>query len=712
MKGPLHAIRRRRSERPANGVDTAQAATEAPTEAQPTAGLASAPPPPAADQAPPDGRAARRRPPAEPRRRRRGPRRPGAGARPPELPPARPPAPAPALPAPRPRAGLPRPRRPRLRPAPLLAGQRRRSCTASSRRWAPSTRELRALEHALDDRRPLTELREPGVSVCSRCGALHGSEARFCPSCGTPVHGPRAIAEVGEAVSLPAGESARSRRRRPPRARAAPAARPRQPRAAHRRSRWRRAPSGSQPAPRRRPRRAPAEPEQRRRARRARRPSRRPPDGEQPTEVMRPVDEEAADRGRPTARPSRGPADRRAPRAVSVAPPGAPPAPGTIACPRCATTIGPDQDWCLACGAPARTRLVPTPNWRAPVAVLAVVVLLAGIALAVAFVSLTNDNEPAAPVNSQAPPPSATTHRTGRRRGRAHAAPPPTTAAPRARAPAPTTRRAPRRHHRRAARLRAAAARVHLRARRSGTHHRARASATPARGRRSEPSSRRTHRGPTERPAQAASSRDDAHQRPAPRQPPRGLRGQRVQRHGGRSAGSSAPTHLERRHRRLGQRLEVVAALEHDADRHVELVGQAAHARRHLRVALAGHAAARERIAHVRVEAGRDEDQARAVLEPERDDDVLDQRAPRRVARARRHGQVDRVALPRPGARVAGRPRARDTAATRGCSRRARRDRGGRCRWSRCRGGRPSRGSGRARRPSDRAPAGRPPRRC
>src|SRR5437762_5526221 len=27
--------------------------------------------------------------------------------------------------------------------------------------------ELRALENALDDRRPLTELREPGISVCS-----------------------------------------------------------------------------------------------------------------------------------------------------------------------------------------------------------------------------------------------------------------------------------------------------------------------------------------------------------------------------------------------------------------------------------------------------------------------------------------------------------------------------------------------------------------
>jgi hypothetical protein len=127
---------------------------------------------------------------------------------------------------------------------------------------------------------------------------------------------------------------------------------------------------------------------------------------------------------------------------VSVAPPGAPPAPGTIACPRCATEIGPDQDWCLACGAPARTRLVPTPNWRAPVALLAVVATLAGIALAVAFVALTHNTEPAAPVNSQAPPPSAT------------AAPPaapaqptptaaPTTSAPTTAAPQGTTTSAP-----------------------------------------------------------------------------------------------------------------------------------------------------------------------------------------------------------------------------------------------------------------------------
>jgi hypothetical protein len=121
---------------------------------------------------------------------------------------------------------------------------------------------------------------------------------------------------------------------------------------------------------------------------------------------------------------------------VSVAPPGAPQAAGTISCPRCATPVGPDQDWCLSCGAPARTRLVPTPNWRVPVAVLAVVVALAGIALALAFVSLTNDTEPSAPVNSQAPPPSATG-------GQAPAQPAPTQPAPTQTTPSATTTAAP-----------------------------------------------------------------------------------------------------------------------------------------------------------------------------------------------------------------------------------------------------------------------------
>ena len=78
-----------------------------------------------------------------------------------------------------------------------------------------------------------------------------------------------------------------------------------------------------------------------------------------------------------------------------------------IACPRSGATVAPDQDWCLDCGSAARTRLCPTPNWRAPVAALAIVALLAGIGLAVAFVALTNDSTQA-PATSTAAPAVAT----------------------------------------------------------------------------------------------------------------------------------------------------------------------------------------------------------------------------------------------------------------------------------------------------------------
>jgi hypothetical protein len=117
---------------------------------------------------------------------------------------------------------------------------------------------------------------------------------------------------------------------------------------------------------------------------------------------------------------------------VSAPPPTGAPAADAIACPRCAAPVGPAQDWCLACGAGARTRLVPTPNWHVPVAVLALVAVVAGVVLVLAFASLTSHREPAAPVNSQAAPPAADT-------GQPQATPaPPTTAAPPATS-APTT---------------------------------------------------------------------------------------------------------------------------------------------------------------------------------------------------------------------------------------------------------------------------------
>jgi len=63
--------------------------------------------------------------------------------------------------------------------------------------------ELRALERVLDDRRPIHELREPGIAACPRCGALHASESNFCPQCGLQISGPRAMGELGGSIAAP-----------------------------------------------------------------------------------------------------------------------------------------------------------------------------------------------------------------------------------------------------------------------------------------------------------------------------------------------------------------------------------------------------------------------------------------------------------------------------------------------------------------------------
>jgi hypothetical protein len=57
-------------------------------------------------------------------------------------------------------------------------------------------------------------------------------------------------------------------------------------------------------------------------------------------------------------------------------------------CPLCGTALGPSQEWCLGCGAAARTRLAATPNWRAPLILLGAVIVLALGALTAALVSL------------------------------------------------------------------------------------------------------------------------------------------------------------------------------------------------------------------------------------------------------------------------------------------------------------------------------------
>jgi len=192
MKGPLQVIRRRGAERPA----AEQAATEAPTEVQPAVGAG------AHAAAATEGAAATE-----------------------ETAQANAPAgqdPAPGRPSFRHRGRLRRRLR-YLRRVRELGFRDLGGLVFDQHRFSQGNEELvrgkvaalaavdselRALEHALEDRRPITELREPGISVCPRCGGLHGSEARYCPSCGVAFHGPLAIAEVGDAVSLPTGEVA------------------------------------------------------------------------------------------------------------------------------------------------------------------------------------------------------------------------------------------------------------------------------------------------------------------------------------------------------------------------------------------------------------------------------------------------------------------------------------------------------------------------
>ena len=80
--------------------------------------------------------------------------------------------------------------------------------------------ELRSLETALDDRRELMLLHEPGISVCPRCATLHGSDAKFCSGCGLPRRG--AALPLGPRAPLPIPEAAAPAPATPPPPRAAP----------------------------------------------------------------------------------------------------------------------------------------------------------------------------------------------------------------------------------------------------------------------------------------------------------------------------------------------------------------------------------------------------------------------------------------------------------------------------------------------------------
>jgi hypothetical protein len=57
-------------------------------------------------------------------------------------------------------------------------------------------------------------------------------------------------------------------------------------------------------------------------------------------------------------------------------------------CPLCGTPLRAGQEWCLSCGAAARTRLAATPRWRGPLLALSLVMVLAVGVLTAALVSL------------------------------------------------------------------------------------------------------------------------------------------------------------------------------------------------------------------------------------------------------------------------------------------------------------------------------------
>jgi hypothetical protein len=73
---------------------------------------------------------------------------------------------------------------------------------------------------------------------------------------------------------------------------------------------------------------------------------------------------------------------------AAVASAVAPPASVGDACPLCGAPLHPEQEWCLRCGAAARTRLSASPNWKAPIVVVAVVTALSLGVLAAALVKL------------------------------------------------------------------------------------------------------------------------------------------------------------------------------------------------------------------------------------------------------------------------------------------------------------------------------------
>ena len=94
----------------------------------------------------------------------------------------------------------------------------------------------------------------------------------------------------------------------------------------------------------------------------------------------------------------------------------APPPPASVErrCARCGARLSAEQEWCLECGAAVGTRVAAPRGWRAPLAILGVLLALALLAVILALVELAGPAEQVTevaqtPAPTAAPPPPAAT---------------------------------------------------------------------------------------------------------------------------------------------------------------------------------------------------------------------------------------------------------------------------------------------------------------
>lgn len=93
---------------------------------------------------------------------------------------------------------------------------------------------------------------------------------------------------------------------------------------------------------------------------------------------------------------------------MQEAPPRSDTQPGAT-CPHCGSPAAPDQLFCLECGERIGIGYRKPPSWRLPAAIVAGVVVLAGAALAIALVEISDDaGEVASAPGPNAPPPAET----------------------------------------------------------------------------------------------------------------------------------------------------------------------------------------------------------------------------------------------------------------------------------------------------------------